>query len=87
MATTPQAEGALLDQKPAQTIAPGKEGPNGSLEVNGHTSPAPVSPTSMDLPPVSESKPNGEDFAAAAAAADAPSKNVGAFSANTALPV
>jgi bromodomain-containing factor 1 len=40
----------------------------------------------MDLPPVSESKPNGEDFAAAAAAADAPSKNEGAFSANKAIP-
>ncbi|KAK4031638.1 hypothetical protein C8A01DRAFT_41915 [Parachaetomium inaequale] len=79
---TPQAEGALLDEKPLQTLAAGKEGPNGSLEVNGHTSPAPVSPTSMDFPPVSESKPNGEELAAAVAF----DKNEDAFSANKAIP-
>ena len=34
--TTQQSEGALLDEKPLKTtLAVGKEGPNGSLEVNG----------------------------------------------------
>ncbi|KXX83269.1 Bromodomain-containing factor 1 [Madurella mycetomatis] len=42
--TTQQSEGALLNEKPLQTtLLPGKDGLNGSLEVNGHNSPPPES--------------------------------------------
>ncbi|KAK4155297.1 hypothetical protein C8A00DRAFT_13690 [Chaetomidium leptoderma] len=60
--TTQQSEGALLSETSLQATLPvGKEGSNGSLEVNGHTSPTPAEQKSD-----SESAPksNGDTLAA-----------------------
>ncbi|KAL2173443.1 uncharacterized protein P884DRAFT_303414 [Thermothelomyces heterothallicus CBS 202.75] len=78
--TTQQSEGALLNEKPLQaTPVSGREGPNGSLETNGHSSPSPA-----DAQTESKNAPalNGE-----ASTTETPqSKNEDAFSANQALP-
>jgi len=78
--TTQQSEGALLNEKPLQTtLSSGKEGPNGSLEMNGHTSP---SPTNSQSEPKSKAISDGQAPPTDAALG----KNEDAFSANQALP-
>ncbi|KAH6848060.1 hypothetical protein B0I37DRAFT_309689 [Chaetomium sp. MPI-CAGE-AT-0009] len=74
---TQQSEGALLNEKPLQSLAVGKEGPNGSLEANGNTIPSPIysQPDSESAP-----KSNGDTPNATLA------KNDDAFSANQTLP-
>ncbi|KAL2139192.1 hypothetical protein VTI28DRAFT_5521 [Corynascus sepedonium] len=75
--TTQQSEGALLKEKPLQaTIISGKEGPNGSVGTNGHTSP---SPADAQDDPKSAPASNGE-----APTKDSLRKNEEAYSANQA---
>ncbi|KAL2134378.1 hypothetical protein VTI74DRAFT_297 [Chaetomium olivicolor] len=78
--TTQQSEGALLNEKPLQTALPAAtEGPNGSLEVNGHNSPPSTQPESN-----SEGAPNENGDSAAVSIKL--NQNQDAFSANQSLP-
>ncbi|SPQ27061.1 a04dac56-5bda-4be4-929c-70af1097aa6f [Thermothielavioides terrestris] len=77
--TTQQSEGALLGEKPLPSTLPGaKEGLNGSLEVNGHTSPRsnPLESESGNAPELNGETPSTDLKL---------SQNQGAFAANYAL--
>ncbi|KAL2148918.1 hypothetical protein VTH82DRAFT_1604 [Thermothelomyces myriococcoides] len=78
--TTQQSEGAPLNEKPLQaTPSAGKEGPNGTLGTNGHSSPSPTDSKaeSKNAPAVNGETPTTET---------SQSKNEDALSANQTLP-